>query len=185
METLASAPLTAAQQATATAWLHSTADQLRTAVDGLSPTQASFKPNPSRWSIAEIVEHIALIETRIHSLIDRLPHAAIAESGRNDDEIDAVVLARVPDRSVRVEAPAPVCPTGQYTVSDSLERFREARTHTLQLLASATHLRGRVLPHPIFGNWDGYQWLLAAGSHSARHTAQIHELKADPSFPTI
>jgi len=30
---------------------------------------------------------------------------------------------------------------------------------------------------------DAYQWLLLISAHSARHTAQIEEVKADPNFP--
>jgi hypothetical protein len=30
---------------------------------------------------------------------------------------------------------------------------------------------------------DGYQWILAVAAHSARHTQQILEVKADPKFP--
>jgi hypothetical protein len=54
---------------------------------------------------------------------------------------------------------------------------------TAELLSVARNLRGHVLPHPVFGPWDGYQWILAAGCHSARHTGQILEVKADPNFP--
>jgi len=37
--------------------------------------------------------------------------------------------------------------------------------------------------HPAFGVLDGYQWLLLLSSHSARHTEQIEEVKADRNFP--
>jgi hypothetical protein len=29
---------------------------------------------------------------------------------------------------------------------------------------------------------DGYEWILATGSHIERHTKQILEVKADPNF---
>jgi hypothetical protein len=64
-----------------------------------------------------------------------------------------------------------------------MERFKEGRAHTLQLLAEAPALRGHIAMHPIAGAWDGYQWILAAGGHGARHAAQIEEVKADPGFP--
>jgi hypothetical protein len=37
--------------------------------------------------------------------------------------------------------------------------------------------------HPAFGVLDGYQRLLLLSSHSARHTEQIEEVKADRNFP--
>lgn len=53
----------------------------------------------------------------------------------------------------------------------------------MQLLVEAPALRGHVIPHPFLGPWDGYQWILAAGAHGARHTAQIEEVKASAGFP--
>jgi hypothetical protein len=44
-------------------------------------------------------------------------------------------------------------------------------------------LRQHAVDHPLFGPWDGYQWLLAAASHGARHTGQLREVKADQNFP--
>jgi len=44
-------------------------------------------------------------------------------------------------------------------------------------------LRDHFFDHPAFGPFDGYQWLLLISGRSARHTAQIGEVKADPNFP--
>lgn len=44
-------------------------------------------------------------------------------------------------------------------------------------------LRRHVIQHPAFGPLDGYEWVLAAAGHTARHTQQILEVKADPTFP--
>ena len=41
----------------------------------------------------------------------------------------------------------------------------------------------RVLPHPIFGSWDGYQWILATAAHTARHLRQIREIQSAEAFP--
>jgi hypothetical protein len=30
---------------------------------------------------------------------------------------------------------------------------------------------------------DGYEWVLFISAHSERHTKQIDEVKADPTFP--
>jgi hypothetical protein len=35
----------------------------------------------------------------------------------------------------------------------------------------------------VFGPLDGYDWILAVAAHTARHTQQILEVKADPGFP--
>jgi hypothetical protein len=61
--------------------------------------------------------------------------------------------------------------------------FLDQREQILKMLTPAL-LRGRVVPHPLLGPWDGYQWLLAVGSHCSRHTAQILEAKEEPDFPS-
>jgi hypothetical protein len=44
-------------------------------------------------------------------------------------------------------------------------------------------LHGHGGPHPVFKMLDGYQWLLLLSGHSARHTAQIEEVKASAGYP--
>jgi hypothetical protein len=36
---------------------------------------------------------------------------------------------------------------------------------------------------PVGQPLDAYQWVLYLSAHSERHTKQILEVKADPSFP--
>jgi hypothetical protein len=162
-------------------------DRLLDSVRGLSEAQWHFRPAPERWSIAGVVEHVALIEGLIHGIVGRLGAAPVVDPGaapcRNDAEIDEFIRVEVPRREAKLEAPPMVQPTGNVAPEESLRRFVEARARTLELFDSAPHLRGRVLPHPAFGPWDGYQWLLAAGSHAARHTGQILEIKSHEGFP--
>ena len=47
----------------------------------------------------------------------------------------------------------------------------------------STRVSGHSVPHPALKTIDAYQWLLLLAAHSARHTAQIEEVKADPNFP--
>ena len=57
--------LTPEQIAKASRHLMQTRDSLLESVSGLSAAQWEFKPAPDRWSIAEVLEHIILIETAI------------------------------------------------------------------------------------------------------------------------
>lgn len=152
------------------------------AVAGLSPKQWAFQPDNEAWSIAGIVEHLLLIEGRVHAIIANLPNAPHPEPGHKEKELDDFIISEVPKRLIKVKAPATVCPANRCTGPEALAAWMESREQTMQLLA-APLLRGRVMPHPFFGPWDGYQWLLAVASHSARHAHQICERKADPGFP--
>lgn len=175
--------ITGAERESAASYLASTRDELVKAVKGLTDSQWNFKPAPDRWSIAEVMEHVALIEGRVQEIIGKLADAPADSPLREVKQVDAFVLYQVPNRSFKFQAPDRIHPIGRWKGPAALEHFLEGRKKAFELLASAAHLRGRVLPHPIFGAWDGYQWILAGAGHSARHTSQIHEVKAHPNFP--
>jgi hypothetical protein len=151
-------------------------------ISGLTTAQLDFKPDRDTWSIAEILEHLVIIETRIHAIIANIGNAPEAESSEKQMDMDWIVLNEVPRRSIKVKAPTALCPANRWSCDEAVQGFNAGREKTMQLLA-APLLRGRVLPHPVYGPWDGYQWLLAVGSHTARHTDQIRERKADRNFP--
>ena len=180
----ATGEITAAEREQAVQDLERSRDGLVEALRGLTDSQWKFKPAQDRWSIAEILEHVAFVEARIQEIIGKLPEAPEDAPGREVRQVDAFVRFYVPSRELKVQAPERIWPTGRWTGPGALEHFLEARKRTFELLASAPHLRGRVLPHPIYGPWDGYQWILAGACHAARHTSQIREVKADPRFPS-
>jgi hypothetical protein len=177
--------VTLEEKTKAAEYLAATGQALRAAVSDLSEAQWRFKPAPDRWSAVEVVEHLAIIEARVEGIIGGMAELPVAEPDRNDSQIDENVIAAVPLRSTKVQAPAVICPTGQWSPQEALDRFVAGRNRTLGLLASASHLRGHVRAHPFLGPLDGYQWFLALAGHTARHTAQIEEVKADALFPAM
>ncbi len=179
---IAQLELTTEEITTASRHLAITRGCLVESVSGLCAAQWNFKPQNDAWSIAENMEHLVLIEGRVHAIIGNMSNAPESESGGKQIEMDNIVLNQVSKRTIKVKAPAAVCPTGRWSGPEALQLFIKSREQTIQLLG-APLLRGRVMPHPFFGPWDGYQWLLAVGSHTARHTDQIREIKADPNFP--
>jgi len=174
---------TTEQLSFAAGYLASTCDELKRAVMDLTETQASFRREPDEWSIAQVVEHLAIIEGRIHAVVSRLHEAAAAEPGRKDAEIDRFIIENIPRRTSRVQAPEVIQPKGECTLCEALKVFVDKRQGTIEMVKNTTHLRGRILPHPIHGPWDGYQWILAAGAHTARHVAQIRETQSAQTFP--
>ncbi len=179
---LSGSDLTPAEVETARGYLTETASTIRDATAGMANTQWRFKPAPDRWSIAEILEHVVIVESLIHGIVRRMPRAPVPPADWNQMQVDAAIPITVPSRAQRFTAPDRIAPTGQMSGPEWSAKFLDARNETIKLL-SAPALRGHVLPHPVAGPWDGYQWLLAAAAHSARHADQIREIKADPSFP--
>ncbi len=151
-------------------------------VSGLSAAQWDFKPAHDVWSIAECLEHVVLIESGIHGIIEGMSDAPEAPEG-NRNEMDEFILNEIPKRSRKGKSPAHACPTGRWSGPEALQHFIQCREQGTRLLVTR-RLRGHAFPHPLFGPWDGYQWLLAAASHGARHTEQMREVKANPNFPS-
>ena len=161
-------------------------ERLIQAVEGLSPEQRGFRPAEDRWSIADCVEHITVLEwilfERVLESLQKPP-----ESGLETDVLkkDGLVLGRVPTREIRVKAPGIVMPTGRWPEFEELMRqFEATREQTLRFAkVTEADLRGRSLPHPFLGPLDCYQWLLFFAAHCERHVRQMEEVKSDPGFP--
>lgn len=183
----ATTTLTAEERETALKLFQTTHDNFIKAISGLSQKQWTFKPGPDRWSVAEVAEHITVSETTIMGLIQHplMQSAAAPEKREQVKGKDQLVLQRMPDRSNKAQAPEMLRPTGRWaTEADLTKAFEDARKANMDYVRTTNDdLRDHFFDHPAFGTLDGYQWLLLLASHSARHTAQIEEVKADPNFP--
>jgi len=176
--------LSDADRAKGVKYLEQTRDGVVAAVKGLSDAQMNYKSGPDRWSIAQVLEHIALAENMIFSNVTGdVMKAGPGAVDRDTAKIDAAVVSRVPDRSRPAQAPPPLVPTGKWTAQESLKHFLASRERTIAFLKSTPDLRAHVTDSPMKVPLDAYEWLLFIGAHSERHTKQILEVKADANFP--
>lgn len=177
--------LTAAEREKAAKYLEQTRDGVIAATKGMSEAQMKFKPAPDRWSVAETLEHIALAEDYLFgNITQNIMKAPAGTADRNTAKLDAMILAAVPDRSQKRQAPGPLVPTNRWTPADTLAHFEKSRANTMQFLQSTQGLRDHVSSdNPFKQPMDAYEWLLFIAAHSERHTKQIAEVKADPNFP--
>jgi hypothetical protein len=175
--------VTAADRDKALKYLAESRKGVEAAVKGLTDAQWKYKPGPDRWSVAEVVEHLAVIEDVVHSIFTKLPDGPAPAADRESPKFDADLIAMIVDRSKKFEAPPQARPAARWTPDAALKHFLESRAQTVELLRSTPGLRAHAVAHPVFGPLDGYQWILAVAAHSARHTQQILEVKADTGFP--
>jgi hypothetical protein len=171
----------------ALAYLESTKKGVVDATKGLSDAQWNFKPTPDRWSIAEVMEHLAAAEDMIRGMDQEQVMKTPAISPRDPAElqkIDAGVIAQVPDRSHKIQAPEPLKPTNRFgSPADAEKHFVESRAVTEEYLKTTPDLRAHATDSPMGVKLDGYEWVLLIAAHSERHTKQMLEVKADPNFP--
>jgi len=166
-------------------YLQSTKKGVLDATKDLSAAQWSFKPAPDRWSIAEVMEHIAAAEDMLRGLDEQVMKspAVPARDAAEIKKADEIVLAAVPDRSHKAQAPEPLRPTNRFgSPQEAQKHFVQARAATEDFLKNTPELRAHLGDSPL-GKLDGYDWVLLIAAHSERHTKQILEVKADPNFP--
>jgi len=157
--------------------------RLAASVEGLGEGQEGFRPAPERWSIAEIMEHLAAAEASSLRLFHKLVQSA-EQAGRTRADGEAfapVSIAEHTERS-RVEkyqAPEAIRPTSRVPVADSLASLGDslAALHALRPRIERADCADQRFPHPVFGPLNLYQWLLFTAAHEERHLAQINALK--------
>ena len=166
-------------------YLQKTQAGVLAATKGLSAAQWNFKPATNRWSVAEVTEHIAAAEDFLMNLIQEQVLKAPARTNAVDVKaLDELVLQKIPDRTVKAQAPEPLQPNNRFgSPKDSLKHFKASRAKTIAFLKTAKDLRGHAINSPLGKPLDGYEWVLFIAAHSERHTKQIDEVKADPDFP--
>src|SRR5215470_10074867 len=130
--------VTQAEKERALQYLESTKKNVLEATKGLSEAQWNFKPAPDRWSVAQVMEHIAAAEDFIRGMVkEKLMMAPAGEAGRDVKKTDESVLAMVPDRSHKAQAPEPLVPGNRFgSPEGSLKHFLETRAETEEFLKS-------------------------------------------------
>lgn len=160
------------------------------AVEGLSESQLDHKPAEGQWSITDILHHLALADEANVKLTQIMLKQAEEKSLPPDPSPDASVLDcldqfREP-MSKPMKAPSRVDPLSHVPAEESLARLKTAREKLLENISklSAYDLDQLSYPHPVIGQpFAAHQWLLLAGNHEGRHSAQIKRIKTGEGFP--
>src|SRR5258708_33250848 len=125
--------------------LESTKKGVLDATRGLSDAQWNFKIAPDRWSVAEVMEHLAAAEDMLRDVTQEQVMKSPAVPVRDAEETkkaDDGVLAMVPDRSHKVQAPEPLKPTNRFGSPAAAQRhFVQSRATTEEYLRNTGGLR--------------------------------------------
>ena len=153
-------------------------------VRGLSPAQLEYKASPDRWSIREVVSHLAVAEPdywrELQKSIKAAPDIATKKSQATDADvmwygIDRVVHTKTGGGHEKVET--------YKDLGEALGKFQTLRATMIDYIKTT----GDDLRAHSFGDYgdviDSWQWMLEISTHSERHINQIREIKNDPNFP--
>lgn len=157
--------------------------ELRAAVDAVSSHIRNECPAPDRWSVAGVLEHLALVDERFTGLLQQRI-AAAREAGSPAEPAAAPSLPPnvemlLSDRTERRTAPEALHPRG-LDCGAAWEKVEAARRAFRETLAGADGLPlSRVQhEHPRFGPLNARQWGEFIAAHELRHVAQIREIAA-------
>jgi hypothetical protein len=176
--------VTQEEKSKALQYLETTKKNIQEATKGLSPAQWNFKSAPERWSVAQVMEHIAAAEDMLRGLTTEKVMVAPAAPDRDVKQIDEMVVTMVTDRSHKADAPEPLRPVNRFgSPEEALKHFVESRAQTEDFLKNTPDLRAHAVDSPLGKKLDAYEWVLFIAAHSERHTKQINEVKTDPNFP--
>lgn len=177
---LSGSPMTKRDREHLVAHLTMTESWLVDEVSMLSPTQLNCRIAPGKWTIAEVVQHLAIAEPEYWQLFQ----GGMKQPPKKLDKqaTDADVLWYGVDRTRHEKTEPAKDPAGQaIDVRQALASFRKLHATMLDYARNTDEdLRAHAVQ-----DWgvDAYQCLLEISTHEQRHILQIREIKADPGFP--
>ena len=157
--------------------------RLKDLVSPLTAEQTCERHGGENWSIAEIVEHIAIVDESTLKICAKLLKKAEAAGQASDAGVkisDSFMQKSREIAGMKVEAPDFVKPTGERSVADSFAKLDENAEHASELRSKFETVDGSSFkfPHPFFGDITAQEWLALKGGHELRHLKQIERLLA-------
>jgi DinB family protein len=155
--------------------LDSVHQKLSTTVAAIDPSLFPKRPAENEWSVAEVIQHLCLVEARTLSGLELALHAPPARVSLLKKLIPAgIVSVRFP----RVKAPKTVEPLNSLPKEESLSSYNDVRAQLKQFCIEhgRKQLNQTSLRHPFFGDIDGVTAVSMVAFHEQRHYKQIREI---------
>jgi len=162
-------------------------DQINEATRNLSDAQWNFKPGPDKWSINEVVEHIAiwelLLQRDISLALSDPPKPELTKTAWPDSSTLGFIMEDKPHHSLDYTKPFSfTIPMGLNDGSKNLLWLQKMRKEDGDFVKNTkqdmrVYYRGR-------GSESVHVLYILIFGHADRHLRQIMKIKADPAFPS-
>ena len=149
-------------------------DLLQT-IEPLDAQVFSRRPSENEWSVAEIVQHLALVEARVTKELE----SAVGKDPQRVGFLRRLIPTYIVSvRLVRVKAPKAMNPVAAVEKNEAIESIERTRSGLKQLCEThgAGRLRNVVFKHPFLGDISGLATISFLGYHEQRHLKQIREV---------
>ena len=180
---LFAAPMTKDDREHLLVHLEMTTQMVAEQVRGLSPAQLEYKAAPDRWSIREVVSHLAVAEPDYWRDIQKALKAAPDMKEKKSAATDADILWYGIDRVVHTKTGGGHEKVDTYKdLGEALGKFQALRATMIEYIKT-TNDDMRAHSYGDREVIDCWQWMLEISTHAERHIQQIREIKNDPNFP--
>lgn len=165
-------------------YLDAKRQELRAAIDSVPAHARSTQPDADRWSVAQVLDHLAMTDRRvaigISKWIMEARDAGLGPETETTSVLGTIPAERITDRTRKFEAPQEIRPRTDVDAETAWTELEQARAKVRAAFLAGDGLAlGQVVQsHPVLGPINIYQWALFVGDHEARHTLQIHEIAA-------
>jgi len=166
-------------------YLDATRVRLVATATEVNPAFASVRPRGGTWSSAEIMAHLAMVESGVARLIARSVDWARTH-GIGPEESDESIMSSLDKFSMAealrpMAAPAMVTPKEDSTIEQSLASLERSRAGLREALIAGSDMDLSAVkrPHASLGDLNLYQWALFVGQHEERHRRQIERTIAE------
>lgn len=153
-------------------------EQTKGLIASLTAGQLTALPEGEKWTITEILEHMAQVQEAMTRISTRLLTQAKAAGKTADGAAsfsDNFKSKFGVTREMKFEAPENLHPTGKSSIEESLAKMEETREalEELRPLFETVECSDFKFPHPFMGDLTAHDWLALIGGHEARHLRQI------------
>lgn len=154
--------------------------KLKETVAALSEEKLDARPYGEKWSVKQIVEHVAIVGDGVLRICSKLLSKA-EQAGRpaNGFAMSASFLEKASGSAdTKLEAPEMVHPAAGASLADSLAKL-DATTDALRNLREKFEKFDGTepkFPHPYFGDLSAQEWFVLGGAHEGRHLRQIRRI---------
>ena len=157
--------------------------RLKEVVSSLSEEQMSALPDGEKWTVAQIVEHISMVDESAMKICAKLLKKAQDAGKISDGSVvisDNFLQKGSEVAQLKLNAPDVVQPTAGKTIPESIAKLDENTEQLEQLRALFESVDGTDIkfPHPFFGEISAQEWLALKGGHEMRHIKQIEKVLA-------
>jgi len=154
--------------------------------NNLTKEQWNFKESADRWSISEVIEHIAIWELLLSHEVSKAlsagPQPQLSKDAKPDSIYVGFIMEEKPHISIEYTKPFTyTLPMGLNDGKNNVAWFLKMRNESIGYLSTASEdLRSYYLKA---SRPNIHQLYITIFGHSERHYRQIMKIKANPGYP--